>query len=48
MPREKSEASIEAGKKNIPPVRSTEKARKRGRNGGIKSGEVRRAKKTMR
>lgn len=32
----------------VPPVRSTDEARARGRNGGIKSGEVRRKKKTMR
>lgn len=30
-----------------PPQKGTEEARKRGRNGGIKSGEVRRAKKRM-
>lgn len=33
---------------NLQPVRSKEEARKRGRNGGIKSGEVRKARKTMR
>lgn len=31
-----------------PPISSTEEARAKGRKGGIKSGEVRRAKKTMR
>lgn len=34
--------------KDLKPVRSKEEAKERGRNGGIKSGEVRRAKKTMR
>ena len=34
--------------KDLIPIRSTEEAKKRGRNGGIKSGETRRAKKTMR
>ena len=34
--------------KDLKPVRTTEEAKKRGRNGGIRSGEVRRAKKTMR
>lgn len=34
--------------KDLKPVRTKEEAKKRGRNGGIKSGEVRRAKKTMR
>lgn len=33
---------------NLKPVQSTDEARKRGRNGGIKSGEARRAKKSMR
>jgi hypothetical protein len=33
---------------NLIPVRSTSEARKRGTAGGIKSGETRRAKKTMR
>lgn len=32
---------------NLKPIRSTEEARQRGKNGGIKSGEARRAKKTM-
>ena len=32
---------------NLDPVKSKEEAKKRGRNGGIRSGEVRRAKKTM-
>lgn len=34
--------------KDLIPVRTKEEAKRRGRNGGIKSGEVRRAKKTMR
>lgn len=34
--------------KDLKPVRTKEEAKERGRNGGIKSGEVRRAKKTMR
>ena len=33
---------------NLNPVRTNEEARRRGRNGGIKSGEARRNKKTMR
>lgn len=33
---------------DLKPIRTSEEAKKRGRNGGIKSGEVRRAKKTMR
>lgn len=33
---------------DLKPVRTKDEAKKRGRNGGIKSGEVRRAKKTMR
>lgn len=33
---------------NLKIIQSTDEARKRGRNGGIKSGEVRRQKKTMR
>ncbi len=33
---------------NLKPVRTKEEARERGRNGGIKSGEARRAKKSMR
>lgn len=33
---------------DLKPIRTTEEAKKRGRNGGIKSGEVRRAKKNMR
>lgn len=36
-----------AGIKNLKPVQSTEEAKKRGRAGGIKSGEVRRAKRDM-
>ena len=34
--------------KDLRPVRTKEEARERGRNGGIRSGEVRRAKKSMR
>ena len=34
--------------KDLKPVRTKEEAKKRGRNGGIRSGEVRRAKKSMR
>lgn len=34
--------------KDLKPVRTKEEAKERGRNGGIKSGEVRRAKKSMR
>ena len=34
--------------KNLDPVKTKEEARRRGRNGGIKSGEVRRAKKEAR
>lgn len=34
--------------KDLKPVRTKEEAKERGRNGGIKSGEARRAKKTMR
>lgn len=33
---------------NLKPIRSTSEARRRGRNGGVKSGEARRAKKTLR
>lgn len=36
------------GSENLVPVQSSEEARIRGRNGGIKSGETRRAKKQMR
>lgn len=36
-----------AGKDNLKPVRTSEEAKKRGRNGGIKSGEARRRKKDM-
>lgn len=35
-------------KEDLMPVRTKKEAKERGRNGGIKSGEVRRAKKTMR
>ena len=48
MARRKTDASAEADKKNLKPIRSVEEARKKGRNGGIKSGETRRAKKNMR
>lgn len=34
--------------KNMRPVRSKEEAKKKGRNGGIKSGQVRAAKKSLR
>lgn len=34
--------------KDLKPVRTKEEAKARGRNGGIKSGEARRAKKSMR
>lgn len=37
-----------SNEKNLKPVRSVEEARSKGRNGGIKSGEARRAKKSMR
>ncbi len=47
MPRKKSEAVEEANKKNLKPVRSVDEARRKGRNGGIKSGEVRRAKRNL-
>lgn len=36
------------GQENLQPVRTKEEARKRGRNGGIKSGEARRKRKTLR
>lgn len=36
-----------ANEKNLKPVRSTEEARKRGRNGGIASGKSRREKRTL-
>lgn len=36
-----------ANVQNLIPVRSTEEARKRGKNGGIKSGKVRAKKKTL-
>jgi len=47
MPRKRSEASIEAGKKNLIPFQSEEEAKRKGRNGGIKSGETRRAKRNL-
>lgn len=34
--------------KNLKPIQSKEEAREKGKKGGIKSGEVRRVKKTMR
>lgn len=37
-----------AGEENLRPVRTEAEAREKGRAGGIKSGEVRRARKTMR
>lgn len=36
-----------ANKNNLKPVRSKKEARERGKNGGIKSGEVRRERKTL-
>lgn len=36
-----------ANKDNLKPVRSKKEARERGKNGGIKSGEVRRERKTL-
>lgn len=36
------------GTKNLKPVQSKEEAKKRGRAGGIKSGQVRRERKTLR
>ena len=36
-----------AGEENLRPVHTKEEARERGRNGGIKSGQVRRQKKTI-
>lgn len=38
----------DVAQKDLKPVRTKEEAKERGRNGGIKSGEIRRAKKTMR
>lgn len=38
----------DVAQKDLKPVRTKEEAKERGRNGGIRSGEVRRAKKTMR
>ena len=35
------------GSENLKPVRTKEEARKRGRAGGIKSGQVRKARKTL-
>ena len=37
-----------AGKDNLVPIRTTEEARERGANGGVKSGEARREKKLLR
>lgn len=37
-----------AGKDNLVPIRTTEEARERGANGGVKSGEARREKKMLR
>jgi hypothetical protein len=36
-----------ANNENLKPIQSEKEAREKGKNGGIKSGEVRRAKKTM-
>lgn len=44
---EKMEKEL-VGNGNLLPVKSKEEARERGRNGGLKSGEVRRQKRTMR
>lgn len=41
-------AKTDVAQNDLKPIRTTEEAKKRGRNGGIKSGEVRRAKKNMR
>ena len=45
---EKGGELVDVAQKDLKPIRTTEEAKRRGRNGGIKSGEVRRAKKTMR
>ena len=37
-----------AGKDNLVPIRTTDEARERGANGGVKSGEARREKKLLR
>jgi len=37
-----------SGKDNLIPIRTTDEARERGTNGGVKSGEVRREKKLLR
>ena len=44
----KSDSKKYNGTANLKPVRSKEEAKERGRKGGLKSGEVRRQKKTMR
>jgi len=44
----KGKGSNPNSKKNLMLVKTSEEARERGRKGGIKSGEVRKAKKTMR
>lgn len=36
-----------ANSENLKPIQSTQEAREKGRKGGIKSGEVRRARKTL-
>ena len=46
MARRKTEASLEADKENLKTIQSVDETRKKGRNGGIKSGEIRRAKKS--
>ena len=43
-----SEKKKRPGSENLKPVRTKEEARKRGKAGGIKSGQVRKARKTLR
>ena len=43
-----SEKKKRPGRENLKPVRTKEEARKRGKAGGIKSGQVRKARKTLR
>ena len=45
---EKKKSGRYDGRKNLLPVQSKEEAKERGRKGGLKSGEVRRAKRSMR
>ena len=44
----KKGGETDVAQKDLKPVRTKEEAKERGRAGGIKSGEVRRAKKSMR